>query len=341
MASERGPCPTPERRTLDSRCKIAGVSLHSHTGAIMEFVSYLDGLKDPATQLSVTGLQQLDALESEQIEAFRSAWPEINFERRRQVMYQLVALTEDNADLNFDAVFFALIEDGDAAVRSDAVRGLWEYEGHDLIPPLLRLLERDEKAAVREEAALALGRFVLLSALGNLQEHQFQKVEQGLRRTIEDALEVEEVRARALEAIGASSRPWVREAIEAAYGGEEVRLKISALHAMGRSCEPRWLPVLIDELANDDPELRYEAATALGSLADRKAVAYLDPVLQDSDPVVQEAAILALGQIGGSAAKVLLRPLLEDSSPRVKEAATASFAEADFAIDPLSAEYRV
>ena len=320
---------------------MTGVNLDSNTSAIMEFVSYLDGLKDPATQLSVTGLQQLDALESEQIEAFRSAWPEIDFERRRQVIHQLVALTEDNPDLNFDAVFLAVMDDSDAAVRSDAVRGLWEYEERDLIPPLLRLLERDEEAEVREEAALALGRFVLLSTLGNLQEHQYQEVEQGLRRTIEDALEVEEVRARALEAIGASSRPWVSEAIEGAYEGEEVRLKISALHAMGRSCEPRWLPVLIDELANDDPEIRYEAATALGSLADGKAVAHLDPVLRDSDPVVQEAAILALGHIGGSGAKVLLRPLLEDSSPRVKEAAAASFAEADYAIDPLSVEYRV
>lgn len=341
MAGERGPCQAAERRTFNPRCKMAGVSLDSHTGAIMEFVSYLDGLKDPATQLSVTGLQHLDALESEQAEAFRSAWPEIDLERRRQVIHQLVDLTEDNIDLNFGTVFFAAMEDGDAAVRFDAVRGLWEYEEQDLIPPLLRLLERDEEAEVRAEAALALGRFVLLSALGNLQEHHYQKVEQGLRRTIEDALEVEEVRARALEAIGASCRPWVSEAVEEAYGGEKVRLKISALHAMGRSCEPRWLPVLIDELANDDPEIRYEAVTALGSLADRKAMAHLDPVLYDSDPVVKEAAIMALGQIGGSEAKALLRSLLGDSSPSVREAVADALTEADFATDPLTAEYRV
>ncbi len=320
---------------------MAGVSLDSHTGAIMEFISYLDGLKDPATQLSVTGLQNLDSLDPEQAEAFRSAWPEIDLERRQQVIHQLAELTEDNIDLNFDTVFFAAIEDGDAAVRSDAVRGLWEYEERDLIPPLLRLLERDEEAEVRAEAALALGRFVLLSTLGNLQEHQYQKVEQGLRRTIEDELEAEEVRARALEAIGASCQPWVSEAIEEAYEGAEVRLKVSALHAMGRSCEPRWLPVLIDEVANGGPEARYEAATALGSLADRKAVAHLGPVLYDSDPVVQEAAIMALGQIGGSEAKALLRQLLGDSSPSVQEAVATALTEADFAIDPLSAEYRV
>lgn len=320
---------------------MTGVNPDSHTGAIMEFVSYLDGLKDPATQLSVTGLQHLDALESEQAEAFRSAWPEIDLERRRQVIHQLVELTEDNIDLNFDTVFFAAMEDGDATVRCDAVRGLWEYEERDLIPPLLRLLERDEEADVRAEAALALGRFVLLSALGHLQEHQSQKVEQGLRRTLEDEMEVEEVRARALEAIGASCQPWVREAIEGAYEGAEVRLKISALHAMGRSCEPRWLPELIDELANGDPEARYEAATALGSLADRRAVTHLAPALYDSDPVVQEAAIMALGQIGGSEAKALLRPLSGDSSPSVQEAVATALAEADFAIDPLTAEYRV
>ncbi len=320
---------------------MGSVSLGVHTGAIMEFVSYLGHLKDPATQLSVTGLQQLDSLEPEQAEALRSAWPEIDPERKRQVIHQLVALAEENVDLNFDAVFLLALEDEDAALRSDAIRGLWEYEGRDLIPPLLRLLERDEEPQVRGEAALALGRFVLLSALGDLQEHHYQKVEQGLRRTIEDELEMMEVRARALEAIGASCQPWVSDVIEEAYEGVEVRMKVSALHAMGRSCEPRWLPVLVDELANDDAEIRYEAATALGSLADRTAVGHLAPVLDDPDPEVKEAAIAALGQIGGSEAKTLLRPLLRDSSPRVQEAAAAAVTEADFAIDPLSAEYQM
>ena len=307
----------------------------------MNFEEYLEALADSSRQLKIAELQRLSDPSPEQAEQFAARWRDIEVRRRRRVLQELIDLCEDTVELNFDAVFRHALKDDDGETRLAAVRGLWEYEEGDLIPPLLRLLERDEEAAVREEAALALGRFVLLFALGDLQEHQYQKVEQGLRRTIEDALEVEEVRARALEAMGASCRPWVSEAIEGAYGGEEVRLKISALHAMGRSCEPRWLPMLLDELANDDPEIRYEAATALGALADRKAVPHLDPVLHDSDPVVQEAAILALGQIGGSEAKVLLRPLLEDASPRVKEAAAASFAEADFASDPLSTEYRV
>lgn len=307
----------------------------------MEFSNYLSQLKDPSAKLSVTGLQHLDALEPEQGEALRHIWPEIDLERRRQVVRQLVDLTEDNVDLNFDAVFFTALDDEDARLRGDAIRGLWEYEGRDLIGPLLGLLERDEEPDVRAEAALALGRFVLLFALGKLRESHFRKVEQGLRRSLEDELEVDEVRARALEAIGACGHPWVSEAIQQAYESEVPRLKVGALQAMGRSCEPRWQPLLIDELRSDDPELRYEAAIALGSVADRRTVPHLAPLLDDPDLEVREVTITALGQIGGSEAKRLLRPLLRDPSPSVQEAAAAAVAEAAFAEDPLSVEYRL
>src|SRR3989337_2529706 len=258
---------------------------------MMEFAEDLAQLKDPPARLSVTGLQQLASLEREQAAALRGAWPQIEAERRRQVVHLLMELAEDNVDLDFGAVFSAALEDEDAAVRADAVRGLWEYEGRDLIAPLLRLLEKDEEPEVRAEAALALGRFVVLSELGSLREEHFQQGEAGLRRALEDELEVDEVRGRALEAIGASGRPWVEQAIQAAYESEAPRLKVSALHAMGRSCDGRWLSVLIEELANDDPEVRYEAATALGSLADRRAVGHLAPLLRDPDLAVPGAGV--------------------------------------------------
>lgn len=307
----------------------------------MEFKSYLSTLRDASTDLSVGGLEQLDSLTVEEAEALRAAWPEVDTERRRQVVHQLVELTEDNVDLNFDAVFFRALGDEDSSVRAEGVRGLWEHEGRDLIPPLLQLLEKDEEPDVRAEAALALGRFVLRAELGDLPEHQFEKVAQGLRRTLEDDLEEEEVRGRALEAIGACGREWVSQAIQEAYDAELPRLRVSSLHAMGRSCDSVWLPPLIDELASEDAEMRYESAIALGSLGDRRAVSHLAPLLHDEDQEVKEAAISALGQIGGREAKTLLRPLLRDAPPSVQEAAAAAAAEADFAEDPLTVEYRL
>ena len=94
----------------------------------MEFSEYLRHLRDPATHLSVAGLRHLHDLTSERAEALRSAWPEMDAERRQQVVCQLTELAEDNVELNFDAVFFTALDDPEADVRAAAVRGLWEYE---------------------------------------------------------------------------------------------------------------------------------------------------------------------------------------------------------------------
>src|SRR3989304_5816766 len=186
----------------------------------MEFSEYLAELKDPSARLSVAGLQQLASLERGAAAGAAAARPRgRGGGGRRQGVHQLMELAEDNVDLNFDAVFFAALDDEAAAVRADAVRGLWEYEGRDLIAPLLRLLAKDEEPEGRAEAALALGRFVVLSELGSLREEHFQQVEAGLRRALEDELEVDEVRGRALEAIGASGRPWGGAGSGHAYGG--------------------------------------------------------------------------------------------------------------------------
>lgn len=307
----------------------------------MEFSEYIRVLQDPSQSVSVASLQNLHELSPEQAESLRETWPLVDAERREQIIEQLIELAEDNVDLNFDAVFMTALEDEEAPVRAAAVRGLWEYEGRDLIERLLRALEKDEEPEVRAEAALALGRFVLKFELGDLRERYFKKVEEGLRRALEDDLEEDEVRARALEALGASDREWIRQAIRHAYEGETRRLRVSAVHAMGRSCQQRWLPVLLQELGNEDPEMRYEAANALGSLADQRSVAHLAPLLDDPDAEVRQATIAALGQIGGRDAKSLLRPLLKDESPMVQEAAAEALAEADFNEDPLTAEYRL
>jgi HEAT repeat protein len=307
----------------------------------MELTEYLKELTDATGELSVSGLTLLDDLTSEGASELRAAWPSIETGRRRWVVGELGELAEDNVELNFDAAFLVALKDADAEVRRGAIKGLWEYEGRDLIDLLLDMLSRDEEPEVRAEAALALGRYVLLSELGSLGRRHYEKVEQGLRRVVEDEVEEEEVRARALEAIGASGAEWVEGAILQAYESEAARLKVSAVHAMGRSCQPRWLPQLLTELGSELPEVRYEAALALGSLADRRTVWRLAPLLGDEDGEVREAAIAALGQIGGSEAKELLRALTADGSPGIQEAVAAALAEADFAEDPLTAEYRV
>lgn len=306
----------------------------------MDFGEYLQELADPSIRLKARDLVRLSAMNSEQVGMFADVWPRIDLRRRREVVQELEELLEDNVEFDFDAVFLQGLQDDDAEVRLESVRGLWEHEGPELIGRLVQLARLDENAAVRAEAALALGRFVLRFEEGRLRERYFREVEAGLRDVISNTAEIDEVRARAIEAIGARDDAWVRQAISEAYESGVRRMKVAAVHAMGRSCEQRWLPLLLRELSNEEAEVRYETAAALGSLGDESAVPHLVQALSDGDEEVRDASIAALGEIGGAQARKALLELARGGSPAAKEAAEAALAEIDFEEDPLSFKYR-
>ncbi len=301
----------------------------------MNFEEYLEELASSSRKLKIADLQRLSGLSPEQAEHLAARWTDIGVRRRRRILQELIDLAEDTVELDFDAVFLHALEDDDAEVRLAAVRGLWEHESPELIDSLTALTETDDDAAVRAEAALALGRFVLLFELGRLRERHFERAAAALRRVIENGGEIEEVRARAIEAVGPHDATWVRQSITQAYESGSHRLKVSAVNAMGRSAESRWLPLLKRELASDDAELRYEAAVASGSLADEAAVPNLVPLVADADDQVRAAAIAALGEIGGVAARRALDDLIEGASKATSEAAAAALADIEADEDPL------
>jgi len=302
--------------------------------------SYLRDLVDPARPLAATRLINLSNLTPDEVSAFEEAWRDADVRRRRQVVQELVELAEDNVELNFDAVLRVSLSDSDAEVRRSGLRGLWEYEGRDLIPALVALLLTDSDQGVQAEAALALGRYALKAEFEEIRSSDADLVDDALQMAISDPGRALEVRARALEALGVRSRPWVVGIIEGAYDSGEGRLRVSALHAMGRNCDSRWLATLVHALKSDDAETRYEAAVACGSLGDEAAVPDLLPLLDDDDTEVQEAAIQALGRIGGQDAKRVLQGCLAQPGERVRDAALAALAEADFGEDPLAFRLR-
>jgi HEAT repeat protein len=301
---------------------------------------YLRELADSSTPLAVARLVNLSHVVPDEASAFEEAWRGADVHRRRQVMRQLIELAEDNVELNFDAVFRVGLSDSDAEVRRSGIRGLWEYKERDLIPTLVALLLTDVDQTVRAEAALALGRYALRAEFDEIRASDASIVDDALRRTIADPEQTTEVKARAVEAVGVRSQPWVHQVIEDAYHSGQHRLRVSALHAMGRNCDARWLSTLVRELKSDDAEMRYEAATACGSLGDEAAVPHLLPLFKDDDAEVQEAAVQALGQIGGQEAKRALEDCLASPEERVRDAALAALAEVDFGEDPLDFKLR-
>lgn len=113
-------------------------------------------------------LSELSNLRPEELELLNRAWAAIEPKRRRQIIYRLVDLAEDNFELNFDSIFRIYLKDQDAEVRSKAIEGLWESEEPSLINPLINLLEQDISEKVQTAAATALGKFAMLAELKKL-----------------------------------------------------------------------------------------------------------------------------------------------------------------------------
>lgn len=297
---------------------------------------YLAELKDLSKSLLTSKLASLSDLFSEEAEVFIREWPDIDVERRRQIVRRLAELIEDNLDLDFDVIFRACLSDADGEVRAQAAEGLWGSEERSLIDPLLCLLIEDEEHAVRAAAADALGKFALLAELGELPESDAHRVEEALLSAFENGDEQLYVRCRVLEAISPLSKPHIEDMIRQAYRSDSLELQGSALYAMGRNCNPGWLPILLKELRGPNPQLRFEAVRACAELEAEEAIPHLLELTRDNDQEVQLSAIGALGQIGGGEAKEGLQECLESSEDIIREAAQEALEEIGFWEDPLS-----
>ena len=281
-------------------------------------------------------LVELSNLSSVELELFEQAWVAIELKRRRQIIYRLVELAEDNFELNFDSIFRDCLKDQDTEVRSKAIEGLWESEETSLISPLIDLLAQDSSEKVQAAAATALGKFAMLAEHKKLRSCYASEVCQALLTAIDDKNKPIEVRRRALEAAAPLSLPRVRGAIMQAYQSHNSELRTSAIYAMGKSCNRSWLPILLKELASADAEARYEAVGACGELGEEEAAPYLIELTNDPDVDVRLAAIQALGKIGGTEAKGCLEQCLDDPSEAICQAAEQVLRELETEEDPFS-----
>jgi HEAT repeat protein len=293
-------------------------------------------LSDGQKPLLNSKLVRLSSLSTRELDALKQAWPTIDTERQRQIVQRLVALTEDNLELNFDGIFKHCLKDPDAEVRRQAIEGLWENEEASLIAPLIHLLEQDSSEKVQAAAATALGKFALLAEHRKLRPDHAMRVEKALLAATSARDKPVEVQRRALEAVVPLSRPEVKSAIMAAYESHDSRLKVSSIYAMGKNCDPAWLPILLIELDNTDAEVRYEAAVACGDMGEEAAVPALIGLVSDPDIDVRMVAIQALGKVGGAKAKECLQRCLNNTSEAIHETAQQALDELMTIEDPLS-----
>ena len=278
-------------------------------------------------------LIELSNLNQEEMGLFEQKWAAIEPKRRRQIVCRLIALAEDNFELNFDNILIGCLKDQDAEVRSKAIEGLWENEDACLITPLIKMLNEDSSEKVQATAATALGRFTMLAELRKLRSCYTAKLQEALLAVLGDKGRPVEIRRRALEAAAPLNVPQVQNAIMEAYQTHNSKLRVSSIYAMGKNCNHFWLPMLLKELGNANTEIRYEAAGACGELGEEEAIPYLIELIKDPDADVQLAAIQALGKIGGTDAKECLQQCLSNPHQAISQAAEQALHELEVGED--------
>lgn len=306
----------------------------------MTLEKFVTELKDESQPLKHAGLLQLSSLASEDLFEFKNTWYSLTDPRKTQIMSRLVELSEDNIEMDFTAMYRALLNDDSEDVREQAAKGLFECDDRVVIRPLIGLLKKDPSAKVRAASAVSLSKFTDLFQQGKILSRDGDKIRDALMEVIDDEEEQQEVRRRCIEAVGSFNTIETSEIIREAYKSDSLNMRQSAIYAMGRSSDSQWLSIVMAELDNDDPAMRYEAAHASGLLGEESSIPQLVELIRDEDSDVQVAAVHAIGNIGGALAKRSLQQAMKTGEDAVEEAAEEALANIDFDEDPLGFRFQ-
>lgn len=274
------------------------------------FQQVIDAYLDTETPFPPRFLYRLSDLGQADLAALAAVWGNAPSWRRQSLLEDMEAIGVDDTLLSFETLAQYALQDIEASVRLPAVRILSEYENPSLATRFMALLETDPDTEVRAAAASALGYYVYLGELEELDPLKKDEVEACLLKIVRGN-HADLIRRRALEALGYTSLDSVPPLIQQAYSSENRDWKASALFAMGRSASEIWLPQVLESLDSLLPQIRSEAARAAGELDAHTAVPRLLDLLDDPDEDVITAAIWSLSQLGGEGVGDALVKLLK------------------------------
>ncbi len=293
--------------------------------------SFIQALKHITSDetLKPTFLFGFSVMSAENLAEFQTAWPEIEMQKRRRIMESLVEIAERNFEVSFDPIFILGLKDPDSDIQANAIEGLWENDSTALIPLLVHLLKTGQTVKVRIAATQALGQYVYLGELEEIDNTALMVVEQALLTTIRDGEEDLDVIRHAIEAIAYSGQEGIPQIIENTYYHTEERMQASAIFAMGRNGDSkRWGKIVLAELDNVSSQIRFEAARTAGELRLTGAVPKLfDLINEEADSEIQQNAIWSLGQIGDQEAREVVESLLNSADEALRTVAEEALDE--------------
>jgi HEAT repeat protein len=276
------------------------------------FQSVIEALLDSSKPFPKKYLNLFSDIDFISLKLLLADWPRISLTSKRTLLSELDQLLDENTTVSFDYFARALLADPDGPVRVGAMRLLAECEDAKLIPIYEQILASDPDPEARAEAAKTLNLFIDLGELDELPEAALHRAENALLAAARD--DNADVRRRAVESLGYSSREEVPALIEAAVQRQDPDWQATALVAMGRSSDERWSEHVVRMMLSDDRNLRLEATRAAGELMLPDArLPLMRQLEEEDDPEVFSAIIWSLSQIGGEDIRAYLTNLIDQT----------------------------
>lgn len=295
--------------------------LEENPKASVPFQYIIDALLDKKQSFPPKYLARFSDLKPEELRMVAEAWTQIELKKRLSLLKDLEEYADSDTLVCYDELGRFALKDPDAPVKIQAMKLLKECEDAHLIPDLLRTLKTDEDESVRSAAAFALGNFVYLGELDEIPAHKLEEIEETLLEILAEG-NSDQVRKRALEAMGFSSREEMPAIINNAYLSSDHEWKLSAMFAMGRSADNRWEKIVLKHLRDSDSEMQLEAVRAAGALELTSAKDTLIELLEQADDLdidVKDIAIWSISQIGGENVREALVSLMESAETEEDE----------------------
>ena len=276
------------------------------------FQSVVEALLDTSKPFPKKYLNLFSDIDFLSLKLLLADWPRVSLTRKRTLLSELNQRLDEDTTVSFDDFARALLTDPDGSVRAGAMRLLAECEDAKLIPVYETILASDPDPEARAEAAKTLNLFIDLGELEELPEAALRRAENALLAAAHD--DNADVRRRAVESLGYSSREEVPALIEAAIQRQDPAWQAAALIAMGRSSDERWSEHVVRMMLSDDRNLRLEATRAAGELMLPDArLPLMRQLEEEDDPEVFSAIIWSLSQIGGEDIRTYLTNLIDQT----------------------------
>lgn len=286
----------------------------------IHFQAIIDALLNDDADFPEIYLTSFSDIEYQDFAQLLSIWNQITPERKVRLFENLEILNESDTLVDLNQIATLGITDPSAAVRASGIRMLWDYENEKHIPLLIELLKNDIDLSVRAHAAAALGKFIYLGELEEINLDLLNNIVKILLEVIRSS-ENELVRQKALESLGFSSHEDVHSIINNAFQSNDKGWLVSSLVAMGRSAHEVWAPQVLSMLVHPEFRIQREAIRAAGEMELKSARNLLLKFIKESEPDedIWTESVWALSKIGGEKIQVVFEKLLKNADTEEEE----------------------